>query len=99
MKEAELTETELIGQAGTAGWDEGMAPHEETIAKRDEAGIPTDYVTARQLRIEDAMQYEIIIAMDESNTKDVRDLFSEAEKTPELYRMMDFVENPEEENV
>src|SRR5699024_752128 len=99
MKGAGLAEHVLVDSAGTAGWHEGSAPHEGTIAELEEAGIPTRYLTCRQLRIEDAMQYEIIIAMDESNAKDVRDLFSEAETTPELYRMMDFVENPEEENV
>src|SRR5699024_11859670 len=88
MKEAGLAEHVLIDSAGTAGWHEGSAPHEGTIAKLDEAGIPTDYLTARQLRIEDAMQYEIIIAMDDSKSKDVRDMFSVAYKTTYLKHLM-----------
>src|SRR5699024_1615927 len=99
MKEARLANKVLIDSAGTAGWHEGSSPHEGTLKKLEEVNIPADYLTARQLRKEDAIQYDFIIVMDESNATDVQHLFSKAEGAPEIYRMMDFVENPPEKNV
>lgn len=99
MKEAGFADKVLIDSAGTAGWHEGSAPHEGTLEKLQAVNIPTDYLMARQLRIEDATQYDVIIVMDESNAKDVQDLFCDAEATPDMYRMLDFVEDSPEKNV
>lgn len=99
MLVAGLANQVRIDSAGTAGWHEGSAPHEGTIAKLRQADIPASDLTARQLRIEDAVQYDMIIVMDESNENEVQKLFSTAEKQPEIHRMMDFAENPAEENV
>lgn len=98
VKEEGLAEAISVDSAGTASWHEGKPPHEGTQEKLTELNISFDGMTARPVRQEDFTLFDYIIVMDEQNLKDLKHSYQIDDRTV-VRKLMDFVPNPEEENV
>jgi len=99
LKEAHLENKIVVDSAGTAGWHEGKPPHMGTRNKLDELNISYEGMTARQLEQEDFSAFDVIIAMDEDNLSTLQTEFRMQEGNAKVCKLMDFVDNPKEENV
>ena len=75
VKEAGLADKIEIDSAGTGDWHVGERPHQGTLAKMTEHGISTEGMRARQITVADAKYYDYIVAMDDSNMKNMRKVF------------------------
>lgn len=58
--------------AGTADYHIGEPPHHGTQKKLTENGVDFSYSFAAQLKKSDSLHYDYIIAMDESNLRNIR---------------------------
>lgn len=87
-----------IDSAGTGSWHQGKPPHEGTRSKLDELGISYEGMTARQVNADDFTAFDYVIAMDEQNMHDIKTTYK-VDNEVIVRRLMDFVPNPQEENV
>lgn len=63
-----------IDSAGTGDWHVGQAPHEGTRGVLDDYQISYDGMKARQLVSSDGGQFDLIVAMDSRNERDIRSI-------------------------
>jgi len=60
-----------VDSAGTGDWHVGHPPHEGTRRILDKQGISCAGQRARKLRAEDGERFDLIVAMDRSNERDI----------------------------
>jgi protein-tyrosine phosphatase len=87
-----------VDSAGTGTWHLGQPPHDGTLSILKEHGIVAEGLIGRLLTKEDITQSDYIIAMDESNIKNIK------KKTPtsdlnKIHRLLDFLPDQEDKNV
>jgi protein-tyrosine phosphatase len=95
VNEAGLADSIEIDSAGTGSWHVGETAHPGTrriLAKHD---IPYNG-RARQVTAADMDPDNYVIAMDDSNMRDLKRRFGDH---PRLYRLLDFARNSNERNV
>ena len=63
-----------IDSCGTGSWHVGSPPHDESIRVAARHGIAIDQQRARQVRKQDLGSYDVIVAMDRSNRRDLQKL-------------------------
>ncbi len=79
VAERGLTGSVVVASAGTGDWHIGSAPHPSTRAELSRNGIEVpDGSVARQVTRDDLESYDLILAMDEQNLADLRDLAQRA---------------------
>lgn len=61
----------VIDSAGTAGWHEGKPPYEPMQAAAQAKGYDLSALRARQVRRSDASAFDLVIAMDAENRRDL----------------------------
>ncbi|CAM3867356.1 low molecular weight protein-tyrosine-phosphatase [Cohnella lubricantis] len=61
-----------ISSSGTGDWHIGKPPHEGTRQLLDRHGISYDGMRASQLRRQDGEEYDLLVAMDSSNERNIR---------------------------
>jgi len=64
----------VIDSAGTGGWHIGKAPDARSIAAAAERGYDLGDLRARQIQREDFQRFDLVLAMDRQNLKDIRRL-------------------------
>ncbi|MBB6669188.1 low molecular weight protein-tyrosine-phosphatase [Cohnella nanjingensis] len=69
---AGLQEAIEIDSAGTGDWHIGKPPHEGTRRLLDDKKISYAGMCARQLKPEDGRRFDLIVAMDGNNERDIR---------------------------
>lgn len=86
-----LQETIICDSAGTGGWHIGNPPHKGTrnILKKNK--ISDSGIAARQLDAKDLEDYDYLIAMDNSNIRNIKKLNELLEGT-KVRLLMDFTE-------
>jgi protein-tyrosine phosphatase len=89
VKEEGLQDKIHIDSAGTGDWHVGNIPHVGTRTKLDQAGITHVGMEARQVAPSDFTYFNFIIAMDNSNFKNLTRLCGRP--CPHLYRFVDFL--------
>jgi protein-tyrosine phosphatase len=87
-----------VDSAGTGDWHVGNAPHKGTQEILKENHILFNGIVARQLNNKDLSDFTYIIAMDAENLGEIHRL-ARYEKTGEIARLLDFVENIDYEDV
>lgn len=80
-----------IDSAGTAAWHEGKPPDSRMRQTAESRGVDISQQKARALRAEDLVNFDLILAMDRENLRNIQQL---AAKNPssariELYRTFD----------
>lgn len=91
VKEAGLADKIEIDSAGTGDWHVGERPHQGTLAKMAEHGISTEGMCARQITVADAKYYDYIVAMDDSNMKNMRKVFGTTHA--QMLRLLDVLDD------
>jgi protein-tyrosine phosphatase len=89
VKEAGLKDKIHIDSAGTGDWHVGNIPHVGTRTKLDQAGISHIGMEARQVAPSDFTYFHFIIAMDNSNFKNLTRL--SGRPCAHLHRFVDFI--------
>ncbi|MEM6346862.1 MAG: low molecular weight protein-tyrosine-phosphatase [Bacteroidota bacterium] len=90
IKEAGLQDKIRVDSAGTGGWHVGERPDArmQATAKRHNIHLPS---RARKTRIEDFLEFDYILAMDDSNLDDLKQLAeSSANPQAQLFKMRYF---------
>jgi protein-tyrosine phosphatase len=80
----------VTDSAGTGSWHIGQPPHPESVAAGARAGLHIDG-RARKVAISDFDRFDIILAMDRANLRDLHDLAPtrEARARARLFRTYD----------
>ena len=60
-----------VDSAGTGGWHRGEPPDPRAIACAAGHGVDISGLRARHVRVEDFFEFELILAMDRQNLKDL----------------------------
>ena len=95
VDEAGLRDKIVVDSAGTGSWHIGEKAHQGTRRILQEHGI--DYRgRARQVTADDMHERNYVVAMDESNLRDLRRRYGEHAR---LYRLLDFARETEETEV
>jgi len=90
VKEAGLEDRFVVDSAGTSSYHEGEGPDPRTVKVARARGVEMTG-RARQIRREDAKRFDYIIAMDESNLRDVQRIVAEAGvHSPRVMRLREF---------
>lgn len=98
IEEENLSDKVSVDSAGTASWHTGKQPHEGTRKKLDDEDISYEGMTARQINQDDFNDKTYIIAMDDQNMIDIKEIY-DISGAIEVKKLMDFIENPKETNV
>lgn len=98
VKEAGLEDRIRIDSAGTGDWHIGHPPHEGTRKLLDRKRIAWSGMVARQVTQEDMRQFDYIVAMDDSNMRNLRAIIAQStssdqcsELESKLFRLLDLV--------
>jgi protein-tyrosine phosphatase len=95
VNEAGLANKISIDSAGTGSWHVGETAHRGTRAILAKNDIPYNG-RSRQVTAADMDPDNYVIAMDDSNMRDLKRRFGDH---PRLYRLLDFARNSSERNV
>lgn len=61
----------LVDSAGTAGWHEGDPPDRRSVDEARSRGVDLSGLRGRQVRVEDFDRFDLLIAMDAANRRDL----------------------------
>lgn len=87
---AGLEDRFVIDSAGTGNWHVGEQPHVDSQRVARNNGIDLSCQRARQIRPEDLLEFDYILAMDSQNHMDILGLHTASQATAVIKRMMDF---------
>lgn len=86
----------IIDSAGTGAWHVGDSPDERSQAVGAKRGYPMADLRARQVRAEDFGQFDYILAMDQSNLSNLRQM-APSDYQGELRLFLDYADCSETE--
>lgn len=87
-----------IDSAGTHAYHVGKPPDERAQQAASRRGIDLSHQRARKVRHEDFLEFDYVLAMDQSNYEDLREL-CHPDYESRLRLFMDFAENAQEQDV
>ena len=88
----------VIDSAGTGGWHAGEPPDARAISTARTKGVDISGQRARQVTLEDFNRFDLIVALDRSNLRDLRALEPEG-TTARLSLLLDHVPGREGQSV
>lgn len=74
LREAGLSEQVEVDSAGTGDWHVGKAPDTRTRQAALRRGYDLSLLRARQVSVEDFSRFDLVLAMDHSNLRDIKGL-------------------------
>ncbi len=89
-KIAELGLDHLVDSAGTSGWHVGSRPHEGSIKIASEHGIDISHQKSRQFTTSDYEDFDLILAMDSENYKDIMKLAANEAQKKKVKLMLNY---------
>ena len=89
VAESELRDAIELDSAGTGGWHVGSPPDERATAAAAARGIAMRG-TARQVRAEDFERFDLLLAMDAANERELRALAPDAEAAAKVRLLREF---------
>jgi protein-tyrosine phosphatase len=89
VRQAGLEDSIELDSAGTGAWHVGSAPDERASAAAGSRGIALDGC-ARQVRAEDFEDFDLLIAMDRANLRELRALASDDEQRARVRLLREF---------
>lgn len=98
VKQLGLTDRIAIDSAGTAAYHVGKHPDRRSMEVARGRGIEMMDLRARKVDFGDLIEYDYILAMDESNYADLMDL-ALPEHKPKIHLFLDFAPNYTEREV
>ncbi|PKM22049.1 MAG: protein-tyrosine-phosphatase [Gammaproteobacteria bacterium HGW-Gammaproteobacteria-14] len=88
----------FIDSAGTGGWHMGKAPDGRSIAAGAERGYDLRDLRARQIQQEDFRRFDLVLAMDRQNLKDIRRLAG-PKTTARIELLLDYLPDTRQQDV
>jgi len=73
-EERGLDNSYVVDSCGTGDWHVGSRPHKDSIRVAKENGIDITGQRARQLVVSDLQRFDVIVAMDRDNRRDIRNI-------------------------
>lgn len=98
VRQAGIEDKIDVDSAGTGDWHLGEPPHEGTRKKLDKVGISYENMQGRQFDVKDFNQYDVILAMDESNYQNILKLKPDHDDY-KLMRFMELLNDEPDKNV
>lgn len=98
VDEAGLSDEILIDSAGTAAYHVGKQPDSRSMQVAESRGIPMSDLRARKVDLGDIIEFDYILAMDDSNFADLFDL-SLPEHREKIHMFLDFAPEHDEREV
>lgn len=98
----QLSERQLdweVDSAGTSHWHVGERPDPRSISTAQQHGLDISHQQARQLQPEDLQDYDLILAMDQSNYHDVISLARKPEEREKVKTILSYVPGQSDQNV
>jgi protein-tyrosine phosphatase len=89
VRRAGLAETVHVDSAGTGGWHVGSGPDERATAAAGSRGIALEG-RARQVRPEDFTEFDLVLAMDRENLRELRALAGGEEEQARIRLLREF---------
>lgn len=89
VRDAGLEHAFEIDSCGTGGWHAGELAHPDTRKTALARGMELTH-RARQLKYSDFEEFDVLLAMDKKNLKDMRELAMEPEHHEKLHLFRDF---------
>jgi protein-tyrosine phosphatase len=93
LDEAGMTDLVEVDSAGTARYHVGDRPDPRTLAEASRRAIPIDH-RARQLTRDELSEWDLIIAMDAHNLRDLRAMASAGDELDRLRLLRSFDPSP-----
>ncbi|MFC5448427.1 low molecular weight protein-tyrosine-phosphatase [Paenibacillus aestuarii] len=91
VKQAGLEGVIVVDSAGTGDWHTGERPHHGTRKILDQYGIDHQSLRARQVKSQDFEQFTYIIAMDDSNVRNLQSFAPDRDKqNAEVRKLLEF---------
>lgn len=87
-----------IDSAGTAGYHQGELPDQRMRSHGARRGYKFDSLS-RKFRSSDFDRFDIIIAMDDSNYRNILNISPDLESDKKVYRMADFLRHMEADHI
>lgn len=84
----------FVDSAGTGGWHSGESPDYRAILEARKHGVDISHQSARQIKLTDFTNFDLILAMDTQNYNDIRSLTQKLEEKNKVQMIMNF-SNPE----
>jgi len=78
-----------IDSAGTSGWHDGNPSDPRASAQAALRGVDMSYIRSRKVVSEDFERFDLIVAMDAQNLRDLRSMQPEGSKA-RLVRLLDY---------
>ena len=85
LEQAGLADRVEVDSAGTAGWHIGKAPDPRTCQAAAKRGYDLSALRARQVSAEDFQRFDLVLAMDHSNLRDLKALHVGRGNGPDLF--------------
>ncbi len=79
-----------VDSAGTIGYHQGEAPDPRSIQTAANYGIDISHLKARKIRQDDFSNFDLILAMDLSNYRDLLTLAQSDEESERIHRILDY---------
>ncbi|MBL9143189.1 MAG: low molecular weight phosphotyrosine protein phosphatase [Verrucomicrobiaceae bacterium] len=95
VREAGLANRIEIDSAGTGGWHAGDAPDSRMRKHAQQRGYALDSV-ARQVRMQDFTDFDLILVMDQQNLREIRPFASDPSLMKKVRLFCEFAEDREE---
>lgn len=89
----------VVDSAGTAGYHVGDAPDPRTVRAARSRGIDLSALRARQLRREDAEAFDLVVAMDRSNLRNIERCFAGVARASPTALFLSFAESSSTDEV
>ncbi|WP_313431064.1 low molecular weight protein-tyrosine-phosphatase [Siminovitchia terrae] len=80
-----------VDSAGTGSWHIGEPPHKGTLKKLAEYDVSTKGLVARQFSPKDFDEYDYIVGMDESNSRNISRITGQS-NDPKIIRLLDLTD-------
>jgi protein-tyrosine phosphatase len=90
VREAGLESAIQIDSAGTGDWHVGQQPHEGTRRILDQYQISYKDMQARQFKAADFDEFDVIVAMDASNVRNMEQLAGAGTKV-KIHKLLEFL--------
>lgn len=98
VKDNNLEDKIVIDSAGTSGWHDGELPD----SRMRQHGAKRDYnfnSLSRKFTSDDFDNFDIILAMDDSNLDNILKLSPDVESQKKVFRMVDFVQKHKHDHI
>jgi protein-tyrosine phosphatase len=95
---AGLQDRVVVDSAGTGDWHSGEAPDARAQSAARQRGYDLSTLRARQVAREDFERFDLMLAMDDANLRQLRQLCPEQHQ-PKLRLLMEFASRPAEREV